>query len=125
MLGAEIWRRRRKRPSKAESDSDPMAWARDKAAEWLTEAQQALEREKVDREEENVIKLRIDDGWNIRALWTGRVKQLLVSAGVNVSPAVSSSYRYQMSGMSGANVTGGGREKRWRGSVGIEIAYSS
>ena len=125
VLGAEIWRRRRKRPSKGDSDSDPIAWARDKAAEWLTDAQRALEREKVDREEENVIKLRIDDGWNIRALWTGRVKQLLVSAGVNVSPASSTSYRYQMSGLGGGSASGGGIEKRWKGSVGIEIAYSS
>jgi distribution and morphology protein 10 len=125
VLGAEIWRRRRKRPSKSDTDSDPVAWARHKAAEWLTEAQLALEREKVDREEENVINLRIDDGWNIRALWTGRVKQLLVSAGVSMAPASSTSYRYQMSGLGGGNVTGGGFEKRWRGSVGIEIAYSS
>jgi distribution and morphology protein 10 len=125
VLGAEIWRRRRKRPSKTNTESDPMAWARGKAAEWLTEAQRALEREKVDREEENVIKLRIDDGWNIRALWTGRVKQLLVSAGVSVAPASSNNYRYQISSMSGANVVGGGMDKRWKGSVGIEIAYSS
>ena len=125
VLGAEIWRRRRKRPSKAEADSDPIAWARDKAAEWLTEAQRALEREKVDREEENVIKLRIDDRWNIRALWTGRVKQLLVSAGVTVSPVSSASYRYQMSNLGGGNMAGGGMERRWKGSVGIEVAYSS
>ena len=125
VLGAEIWRRRRKRPSKGDSDSDSIAWAREKAAEWLTEAQRALEREKVDREEENVIKLRIDDGWNIRALWTGRVKQLLVSAGVNVSPASSTSYRYQISGLGGGTTSGGGMEKRWKGSVGIEVAYSS
>ena len=125
VLGAEIWRRRRKSPMMSGTNSDPIAWARDKAAEWLTEAQRALEREKVNREEENVIKLRIDDGWNIRALWTGRVKQLLVSAGVKVAPASSTSYRYQASGVGGGNVIGGGLEKRWKGSVGIEIAYSS
>ena len=125
VLGAEIWRRRRKRPAKTGTDPDPLAWARDKAAEWLTDAQRALEREKVDREEENVIKLRIDDGWNVRALWTGRVKQLLVSAGVSVAPASSTSYRYQVSGSDGGAITGGGMEKRWKGSVGIEVAYSS
>jgi mitochondrial distribution and morphology protein 10 len=125
VLGAEIWRRRRKRPANTETDPDPLAWARDKAAEWLTDAQRALEREKVDREEENVIKLRIDDGWNIRALWTGRVKQLLVSAGVSVAPASSTSYRYQVSSMDGGAIAGGGMEKRWKGSVGIEVAYSS
>jgi distribution and morphology protein 10 len=124
VLGAEIWRRRRK-PPKAGTDPDPLAWARDKAAEWLTDAQRALEREKVDREEENVIKLRFDDGWNIRALWTGRVKQLLVSAGVTVAPTSSTSYRYQVSGVGGGTIAGGGMEKRWKGSVGIEVAYSS
>jgi distribution and morphology protein 10 len=125
VLGAEIWRRRRKSPLKPSVDPDPTAWARDKAAKWLTEAQRALERERVDREEENVIKLRIDDGWNIRALWTGRVKQLLVSAGVSMAPASSTSYRYQVSGLGGGSLTGGGVEKRWKGSVGIEVAYSS
>ena len=125
VLGAEIWRRRRKRLAKTGTDPDPLAWARDKAAEWLTDAQRALEREKVDRGEENVIKLRIDDGWNIRALWTGRVKQLLVSAGVSVAPASSTSYRYQVSGPDGGAIAGGGMEKRWKGSVGIEVAYSS
>jgi mitochondrial distribution and morphology protein 10 len=125
VLGAEIWRRRRKGPLKPDTQSDPVAWARDKAAEWLTDAQRALQRGKVDREEENVINLRIDDGWNIRALWTGRVKQLLVSAGVSMAPTSSTSYRYQLSGLGGGNVAGGGLEKRWRGSVGIEIAYSS
>lgn len=125
VLGAEIWRRRRKSPLKPSTDPDPVAWARDKAAEWLSEAQRTLEREKVDREEENVIKLRVDDGWNIRALWTGRVKQLLVSTGVSIAPASSTSYRYQLSGLGGGNITGGGVEKRWKGSVGIEIAYST
>ena len=125
VLGAEIWRRRRRRQSKSESGSDSLAWARDKAAEWLTEAQRASEGEKVDREEENVIKLRVDDGWNIRALWTGRVKQLLVSAGFSVAPISSTSYRNQMSGPGGSSMAGAGLEKRWTGSVGIEVAYSS
>ncbi len=125
VLGAEIWRRRRRRASKSDTASDPMAWARDKAAEWLSEAQRASEPERVDREEENVIKLRVDDGWNIRALWTGRVKQLLVSAGFSVAPISSTSYRYQMSGPGGSSMRGVGMEKRWTGSVGIEVAYSS
>jgi hypothetical protein len=68
VLGAEIWRRTEKRPWKANSGSDIIVWARDKAAEWLTESDRALEREKVDRKKENVIKLKINDSWNIRAL---------------------------------------------------------
>jgi hypothetical protein len=30
-----------------------------------------------------------------------------------------------VSGVGGGTVTGGGMEKRWKGSVGIEVAYSS
>jgi mitochondrial distribution and morphology protein 10 len=76
------------------------------------------------RKDESVIKLRVDDNWNIRALWTGRIKQLLVSAGVNLAPTSSSSYRYQVAGP-GLGGSGAGFEKRWKGSVGVEIAYSS
>jgi len=125
VLGAEIWRRRRKRPCKSDTGSDGIAWAREKAAEWLTDTQRAIEQERVDREEENAIKLRVDEGWNFRALWTGRVKQLLISAGFNVAPVSSTAYRYQFSGANGGTMAGGGIEKRWTGSVGIEIAYSS
>lgn len=125
VLGAEIWRRRRRRPSKSDSNADPMAWAREKAGRWLTEAQRASNSEKVDREEENVIKLRVDESWNFRALWTGRVKQLLVSAGFSVAPISSSAYRYQISSAGRGSVAGSGAEKRWTGSVGIEVAYSS
>lgn len=125
VLGAEIWRRRRRRPSKSDTGSDNIAWAREKAAQWLTDTQRAVEQDKMDREEENVIKLRVDEGWNFRALWTGRVKQLLVSAGFNVAPVSSTAYKYQTPGANGGTMTGGGVEKRWTGSVGIEIAYSS
>lgn len=125
MLGAEIWRQHRK-SSSARPSPDGLDWARDKAAQWLDHAQKSLLRQRQEDEnsEESVIRLRVDDNWNIRALWTGRVKELLVSAGVNLTPTATSDYKYQVAGPA---LSGGGAEleKRWRGSVGVEVAYSS
>lgn len=125
VLGAEIWRQHY-RPRSTVPSSDGLDWARDKAAQWLDDAQKLLRQKNEDEEQldESVIRLRVDDSWNIRALWTGRVKELLVSAGVNLAPTSPSSYRYQMIG-SGLGSGGAGLEKRWRGSVGVEVAYSS
>lgn len=125
VLGAEIWRQHHK-PRSTTTSSDGLDWARDKAAQWLDDAEKLLLRQRRDEEEkpeESVIRLRVDDNWNIRALWTGRVKELLLSAGVNLSPSSTSSYRYQMAG-SGASGSGTGLEKRWKGSIGLEVAYS-
>jgi mitochondrial distribution and morphology protein 10 len=125
VLGAEIWRQHHK-PRSTMPNSDGLDWARDKAAQWLDESQKLLRQQSEEQQrcEESVIKLRVDDNWNIRALWTGRVKELLVSAGVNLAPTSSSSYRYQMTG-SGLNSGGAGLEKKWKGGVGVEVAYSS
>lgn len=77
---------------------------------------------------DSVIKLRIDQSWNVRLLWEGRVKELLVSAGVglgpgsfSLSPSVSSA-----SGSSGSAQSGGGGPgmSYWRG-VGVSVLYSS
>ena len=109
------------------SKSDGLDWATDKAAQWLDDAQKLLFHQKKDKEEkfdESVIRLRVDDNWNFRALWTGRVKELLVSAGFNLAPTSPSSHRYQIAG-SGLGSGGTGLEKRWKGSVGVEVAYSS
>lgn len=125
VLGAEIWRQHHK-PRSTSHPSDGLDWARKKAARWLDDAQKLLlrqEEEGAEKFEESVIKLRVDENWNIRALWTGKVKELLVSAGVNLSPTSMSSYKYQMPG---SGVGGGaGSEKRWKGSIGVEVAYSS
>jgi mitochondrial distribution and morphology protein 10 len=126
VLGAEIWRQHHK-PKSTMANPDALNWARDKAAQWLDAAQTLLLLQRSEEEEkldESVIRLRIDDSWNIRALWTGRVKDLLISAGVNLSPISTSHYRYQMAG-SGVSGGGAGFEKRWKGSVGVEVAYSS
>ena len=125
VLGAEIWRQHRK-PRSTIPNSDGLDWARDKAAQWLDDAQKLLRQQSQEQQrcDESVIKLRVDDNWNIRALWTGRVKDLLVTAGVSLVPTSSSSYRYQMTG-SGLGSGGAGLEKKWKGSVGVEVAYSS
>lgn len=126
VLGAEIWRQHPK-PQDPSPNQDGLDWAREKAAEWLNDAEKVLlrqQKEEKRKPEESVIKLRVDDNWNIRVLWTGRVKALLVSAGVNLTPASTSNYRSQMAGP-GASGSGAGFEKKWKGSVGVEVAYSS
>lgn len=125
VLGAEIWRKHRNPLSTAPS-ADSLDWASKKAAQWLNDAQKRLLQESEERNErisESVIKLKVDDNWNIRALWSGRVKELLVSAGVSLAPTSFSSYRHQVAAPSVNG--GGGLEKRWKGSVGVEVAYSS
>jgi distribution and morphology protein 10 len=84
------------------SDFDPDPW-RTKS---LLEARTA-ELEKDD----SVLKIRMDQNWNVRVLWEGRVKELLVSAGVSMGPGLKR-------GLGAAEGLG------WRG-VGIEVSYSS
>lgn len=67
--------------------------------------------------DETVIKMRLDDNLNVKLLWTGRVKDLLVSAGVSVSPVA------QGRGLPVADEEG--RVKRWTGRVGVSLAYST
>lgn len=130
VLGAEIWRQTRKSLT-ATPNSDDLRWASDKAALWLDDAQKSAlpkslfcERKEWEKYGDSVIRLRVDDNWNIRALWTGRVKELLVSAGVNLTPTGSSNNKYQITGP-GVGGGGAGLAKRWGGSVGVEVAYAS
>jgi len=90
-------------------------------ADWFSDAEQALKTERVEREEENVVKLRVDDRWNFRALWTGRVKELLLSVGVSVSPGKERNSGSAMSAVGSGDVI----RQKWTGSVGVEIAYST
>ncbi len=110
VVGAEFWR------GKARRVEDPVAWAREKLSNWFTADEQALKDARAEREEENVLKLRIDDAWNFKALWTGRVKALLVSAGVSVAPVAK---RVAIATPDSDGVT------RWTGSVGVSLAYST
>lgn len=130
VFGAEVWQKRQRKSSKKVVDAngnlvdeDSTAWARRLTEGWFSPAEQALRDERLEREGENVLKFRVDDGWNIKALWTGRVKSLLVSAGINLSP-----FGARLGGIrSSSNVLldDEGRRKRWTGSVGLSIAYST
>lgn len=72
--------------------------------------------------EESVLKLRLDDGFNFRALWTGRIKSLLVSAGVSVGPQGRfSGLRKKEDGAA----SGGPGTGPWKGGFGVEVVYSS
>lgn len=75
---------------------------------------------------DSVIKLRIDQSWNMRLLWEGRVKELLVSAGVGLGPGSFSLSPTVSSAASGGGSTqsGGGAPSYWRG-VGVSVMYSS
>ena len=109
VLGAEIWRGKSSLPS----TNDPLAWASLKLKDWFNPEEQALKDARLDREHENVLKLRVDDSWNVKALWCGRVKSLLLSAGVGVSP------------VSRGPVMADGGIKRWTGTFGVSVAYST
>ncbi|KGO67606.1 Protein of unknown function DUF3722 [Penicillium italicum] len=76
---------------------------------------------------DSVIKLRIDQSWNVRLLWEGRVKELLVSAGVGLGPgSFSLSPSASSASGSGSAQSGGGSPgmSYWRG-VGVSVLYSS
>lgn len=127
-LGAEIWRGRRSGSPRTKVnedgsivDHDGLNWVRERTKDWFSTEERALKNQRIDREHENVINLRIDDGFNIGALWTGRMKSLLVSAGVSVNPTSSSGSMLRRD--PGPDVEG--RRKRWTGKVGMSVAYST
>lgn len=127
-LGAEIWRGQRSGLTKnkvsedgSTTDHDGLAWARERTKDWFSADERALKDQRVDREHENVVKFRVDDGFNIGALWTGRVKSLLVSAGVSVNPVNSGGTMLRRDPGPDAE----GRRKRWTGKVGLSVAYST
>ncbi|EHY53247.1 Mitochondrial distribution and morphology protein 10 [Exophiala dermatitidis] len=140
VIGGELWRPYR-RDQRSRTDSadaegvlpssdDKMAWVRSKTKNWFSPAEQSLKDERLQREEENVWKFRLDDSWNVKALWTGRVKSLLVSAGISVSPITKHHHTSaaMLSASDGIGDLAGpstSSVKRWTGSVGVSIAYST
>ena len=128
VVGGELWRPQRQRPniipaSGNGTETDSIEWARTLANDWFSPAERALKQERLDREEENVLKFRVDDGWNVKALWTGRVKSLLVEVGLSVNPVNNATFG---AGVGSASAPGGDvGVKRWTGSVGVNIAYST
>ncbi|EXJ65985.1 uncharacterized protein A1O5_10962 [Cladophialophora psammophila CBS 110553] len=150
VVGGELWRPRRRPNSSSsafsrhtdndstatssdnETDGDPIQWARTLTKDWFSPTERALKEERIEREEENVLNFRVDDSWNVKALWTGRVKSLLVEVGFSVNPVTGAAAGGTNAGAGkktpgkpvGTAVDGGGI-KKWTGSVGVSIAYST
>ncbi|KAJ5101944.1 hypothetical protein NUU61_004166 [Penicillium alfredii] len=73
---------------------------------------------------DSVVKIRVDQSWNVRLLWEGRVKELLVSAGVGLGPGSFSPSPSVSSASPGHSGGGGPGASYWRG-VGVSVQYSS
>lgn len=109
-VGLELWRRRIEDPTGLAQAE----WARKMIRPgWKTVAiggEERLEEEfevdksKKEAEVDGVLKARVDQNWRIGVLWEGRVKEMLVSIGVDVDLK---------------------RRDRPLGSVGLEVSYSS
>ncbi|RAH76973.1 hypothetical protein BO86DRAFT_393029 [Aspergillus japonicus CBS 114.51] len=151
VAGMELWRKsRRAAPADGHDDDDGLEWARRKmrgerhpplpsspppppVPKRDPLGQQHHTGKKATGEEdanESVLKIRVDQSWNVRLLWEGRVKELLVSAGVGLGPSSFASSLSSLSSMSaaGAQSSGGGSagvgKSYWHG-FGISVLYSS
>lgn len=131
VAGCELWRQTMK---SREPDDDGLEWARQKmrVTDYLPSSlspskttEEASSKPAEEETSESVLKLRVDQSWNVRVLWEGRVKELLVSAGVGLGPGSFSSSSNPPPG-SGAQSAGGGGPgmSYWRG-VGVSVLYSS
>jgi distribution and morphology protein 10 len=141
VAGCELWRQTKKSTS---GDDDGLEWARRKmrlhdisaslpgspVSSPLVEDPARPESPITEKNGEaevsdSVIKLRIDQSWNVRLLWEGRVKELLVSAGVGLGPGSFSPSPSSASASGSAQSGGGGAGMSfWRG-VGVSVLYSS
>ncbi|EAW13198.1 mitochondrial distribution and morphology protein 10 [Aspergillus clavatus NRRL 1] len=134
VAGCELWRRRRKPQHQQDdpADHDGLEWARRKMrmhdpdyAPPTAPAPAPVAAES-DEGNESVLKIRVDQSWNVRLLWEGRVKELLVSAGVGLGPSSfsPSSWSVPASGSAQAGGGGGHAKSYWHG-VGVSVSYSS
>ncbi|KAF7718526.1 Mitochondrial distribution and morphology protein 10 [Penicillium ucsense] len=144
VAGCELWQRSRKSTSPSD---DGVEWARRKMRMYDSSTplpgtlpsspyvSDPIQPESVTRSEadvegeasDSVIKLRVDQSWNVRLLWEGRVKELLVSAGVGLGPGSFSTAPHvsSVAGSGSAQSGGGGpATSYWRG-VGLSVMYSS
>lgn len=122
VAGCELWRKSRKQ-------DDGLEWARRKmrASEPLSLPSLPAESKERQEEEEatdSVLKIRVDQSWNVRVLWEGRVKELLVSAGVGLGPSSFSNSSWAAAAAGSGQSSGGGVPSYWRG-VGVSVLYSS
>ncbi|KAJ9302995.1 hypothetical protein DTO271G3_369 [Paecilomyces variotii] len=152
VAGCELWRRTRRVPPPPEDDG--LEWARRKmgitrppansppgppvavmsptlsGATVMPDDQSPPHSQ--EEETESVVKIRVDQSWNVRILWEGRVKDLLVSAGVglgpgsfSISPSTPPSPSYAAGSASGQSAGGGAPGMSyWRG-VGVSVLYAS
>ncbi|KAI9043407.1 mitochondrial distribution and morphology protein 10 [Aspergillus affinis] len=143
VAGCELWRRSPTRNNQDDPNWDGLEWARRKMRTWDDPPRSSepepstsptisnftpLGEEKEEEANGSVLKIRVDQSWNVRLLWEGRVKELLVSAGVGLGPSSfssSSSSWASSNASSGQSAGGGGPGKSyWRG-VGVSVLYSS
>lgn len=144
VAGCELWRRTRRVPPPPEDDG--LEWARRKMGITRPPVQSAVVSPTFsgatgtpkdqnppvgahgeEEETESVVKIRVDQSWNVRILWEGRVKDLLVSAGVGLGPgSFSVLSSTPPSPSSGGQSAGGGAPgvSYWRG-VGVSVLYAS
>jgi distribution and morphology protein 10 len=130
VAGCELWRQSKKSLLPEKNDDD-LEWARRKIRLWDPSAfppapELAPSTKEDDQTQESVLKIRVDQSWNVRLLWEGRVKELLVSAGVGLGPSSFSPSSYASAqSTTGAQGRGGGSPASyWRG-VGVSVSYSS
>ncbi|PKY03476.1 hypothetical protein P168DRAFT_304840 [Aspergillus campestris IBT 28561] len=93
VAGCELWRRSSRKITDDDGDEDGLAWARRKIrmTEWPSSALLSgsvpttttsppppppTDAES-DHASDSVLKIRVDQSWNVRVLWEGRVKELL------------------------------------------------
>ncbi|PWY63883.1 hypothetical protein BO70DRAFT_383624 [Aspergillus heteromorphus CBS 117.55] len=140
VAGCELWRKPRRSAIPDPANDDGLEWARRKIRESVFPSigisTAPSENEKVNgkeqEEDESVLKIRVDQSWNVRLLWEGRVKELLVSAGVGLGPSSFSSNCGAAGGGGAASGAGGGQsagggglgKSYWSG-VGVSVLYSS
>jgi distribution and morphology protein 10 len=147
VAGCELWRKSRKSLTSHADGDDGLEWARRKMG--MTPKPTISAAEQQEEESDSVVKIRVDQSWNVRLLWEGRVQSLLVTAGVSVGPGSFSALSptppspgfassstaaagtsVDVAGGRGGQSAGGGgapppsRSSYWRG-VGVSVLYSS
>ncbi|KAL1961685.1 hypothetical protein VTN77DRAFT_1323 [Rasamsonia byssochlamydoides] len=148
VAGCELWRKSRRPPPPPEDDG--LEWARRKMGisrssnptndgppTSSSSSSSSSSPQTGEGHSDSVVKIRVDQSWNVRILWEGRVKSLLVTAGVSLGPgsfSTLSSTPPSPSASSSGGVGGGGqsagggsapsRSSYWRG-VGVSVLYSS
>ncbi|KAI5310215.1 Mitochondrial distribution and morphology protein 10 [Ascosphaera atra] len=128
VAGCEIWRRRKATKNDDDKPRDNLDWARKKKGiPLLYPEEDGRERAEEERQisydtssqNDSVVKLRVDQSYNVRLLWEGKFKELIVSAGVGLGPQGDGRELLSGGGQSSHGVGYG-----WTG-VGMSILYSS